>query len=56
MSAKHKLNSAHLHGALAVAALVGAVVGSWPVFWLASVVLVATSLHDGGIRLGRRGR
>ena len=56
MSARHKLNSAYLNGALGVAALIGAVTGSWGVFWLASAVLVASSIHSGDIRLGRGGR
>jgi len=56
MGARNKLNSASVHGALAVAALVGAVTGSWGVFLLASAVLVATSLHSGDIRLGQRRR
>ena len=56
MGAKRKLNSAYFHGALGVAALVGAAAGSWPVFWLASAVLVATSIYSGDIRLGRGGR
>ena len=56
VSARHRLNSAAIHGALGAAALIGAVTGSWGVFWLASAVLVATSLHDGNIRLGRRRR
>jgi len=54
MSARNKLNSAAVHGSLAVAALIGAVCGSWGVFLLASAVLVATSLHDGSIRGQRR--
>lgn len=52
MGAKRKLNSAYFHGALGVAALVGAVTGSWSVFWLASAVLVVTSIYSGDIRLG----
>jgi hypothetical protein len=57
MSARTKLNSAAVHGALGVAALIAAVTGSWGVFWLASAVLVATSIHDGSIRVGgRKGR
>jgi len=50
MSAKHKLNSASVVGALAVAGLVAGVAGSWPVFWLATAALVVTSLHNGDIR------
>ena len=56
MGAKHKLNSAYFSGALGVAALIGAVTGSWGVFSLAAGVLVASSIHSGDIRLGRGGR
>ena len=55
MSAQTKLNSAMVHGALGVAALIGAVSGSWGVLWLAAAVLVMSSVYDGSIR-GRRGR
>ena len=50
-TAKHKLNGSYLHGVLLVAGLLGAVSGSWTIFLLVAVVLVATSVHDGSIRL-----
>ena len=50
MGAKKKLNSAAVCGALGVAALIGALTGSWIAFWLASAVLVATAVHSGDIR------
>ena len=50
-TARHKLNGSYLHGALIVAGLLGAVSGSWTIFLLAAGVLVATSVHDGSIRL-----
>jgi len=49
-SAKHKLNSANVTGAMVVAELVAAVVGSWSAFWLVVIVLVATAAHSGDIR------
>ena len=50
LSAKHKLNSAFINGALIVAAVLGAMFESWTVFLVAAGVLLATSLHDGSIR------
>ena len=50
MGARHKLNAVYLYGCLAVAAIVGAVAQSWPLFLLPLVVAVATSVHSGGIR------
>jgi len=49
-SAKHKLNSANVTGAVVVAGLAAAVVGSWPVFWLVVIFLVVTAVHSGDIR------
>jgi hypothetical protein len=56
MSARTKINSAVVCGSLAVAALVGAVFNSWLAFGVAAAVLVAASMHDGGIRPARKGR
>ena len=50
-TAKHKLNSAHVQGALAVAGLLGLVTGSWIVFVGALAALVATAVHEGTIRM-----
>ncbi|WP_075091240.1 hypothetical protein [Planctomyces sp. SH-PL14] len=54
MSARQKLNNAHVHGALIVAALIGAVTGSWAVFLLSALVGLAMAIHSGGIRLRSR--
>jgi hypothetical protein len=57
MGAREKLNQAYLNGALAFAAVVGAVTQSWTVFWIAAIIVVASNLHSGGIRLhGRRSK
>lgn len=50
MGARQKLNQAHLNGALAIAALIGAVTHSWIVFVLAALLAAGTSLYGGGIR------
>ena len=50
-TAKQKLTGSYVHGALIIAGLLGAISGSWTVFLIATGVLVATSLHDGNIRL-----
>lgn len=50
MGARQKLNQANLNGALAIAALVGALTHSWIVFVLAGLLVVSTSLYGGGIR------
>lgn len=54
MGARQKLNQANVNGALAVAALVGAVTQSWTVFVLAAVLAAGTSMYGGGIRIGGR--
>jgi hypothetical protein len=56
MSARSKLNAAHMNGALLVAGLVGGLVGSWSVFGLALAGLLVSQLVSGGIRLQKRGR
>jgi hypothetical protein len=50
VSAKHKLNSAHLLGALLVAGLFGGISGSWLVFLVALVALLLAGYHAGEIR------
>ncbi|WP_075093705.1 hypothetical protein [Planctomyces sp. SH-PL14] len=55
MSARQKLNNAHVNGVLIAAAVVGAVTGSWAVFLITAIIGVAMALHSGGIRL-RSGR
>ena len=55
MGARHKLNSAALHGVLIVAGLIALVTNSWTVFCLAAAALLATAVHSGDIRWrGRR--
>ena len=50
-SAKHKLNGSYVHGALVVGGLLGLLSGSWLIFLIVAAILVATSIHDGSIRL-----
>ena len=54
MSARTKLNAAAIQGAIIVAALVGWAFGSWAMFLLTIVVLLATAFHSGAIRPNRR--
>ncbi len=56
MSARHKLNSAAVHGALVVGGSVGALTQSWLVFGLCVAILVATAVHSGDIRSPARRR
>ena len=51
MTAKHKLNSAHVHGVLIITGFLGLVTGNWLIFTLAAIALVFTSIQDGSIRL-----
>ena len=54
-NARHKLNSAHVAGALILAGALGLLTRSPTVFVLAAGVLIAASIHSGDIRLdGRR--
>ena len=55
-SARHKLNGAHLHGALVVAGLVAAIAQSWVVFSIVAIVLTITAIHAGEIRLTKQTR
>ena len=54
LGARTKLNSVYVLGCLAVAAIIGAVAGSWIVFAIVSAVLIGCSVSDGGIRPTRR--
>ncbi len=54
MGARQKLNGVHVTGCLVIAGIVGALAESWMVFLIVAVVLLACSVHDGGIRLKRR--
>ena len=50
-TSKHKLNGAYVIGSVLIAGLIGGVLGSWFVFFLALGVLVAINIHDGSIRI-----
>jgi hypothetical protein len=50
MSAKHKLNAAHLYAALLIAGLFGWVTGSLAVFLIALGALLLAAYHAGDIR------
>jgi hypothetical protein len=50
MPARQKLNAAALNGAAAVAALIGAVTGSWRIFGVAAAVLVVGAFVSGDLR------
>ena len=54
MSARGKLNSAHVNGALLVAGLIGGLTGSWTIFGLALGGLLLTKVLGGDIRSPRR--
>jgi hypothetical protein len=50
MGAKQKLNMANINGAVVMAALMGCATGSWFVFVLVLVVLLASAIGEGNIR------
>ncbi len=50
MTAKHKLNAAHINGTLLVAAVFGIASESFIVFLLVGSLLISGALHDGSIR------
>ncbi len=54
MGARTKLNSVYVLGSLAVAAIIGAVAGSWIVIEIVYAVLIDCSVSDVGIRPTRR--
>ena len=56
MGARHKLNQAHLLGAVAIAAIVGLLTESWAAFFIAVAVLVGGSIYAGDIRFDSRRR
>jgi hypothetical protein len=49
-TAKHKLNSANLLGALLIAGLIGWLTESFTVFVIALIALVVAALHAGNLR------
>jgi hypothetical protein len=55
MGARQKLNAASTTGAIVVGGVVGALTGSWLVFFIATGVLLGAALCSGDIRpTGRR--
>jgi hypothetical protein len=54
MGARNRLNAAAINGVLFIAGLVALLTGSWIVFGVIAVALIATSLHAGDIRLRSR--
>ncbi len=52
MTARHRLNSAYLNGAICIAGLVAAMAQSGTVFIVLLVLLTASSVAAGEIRLG----
>ena len=50
LTAKHKLNAAHINGALVVAAVIGLASGNFIVFLVVAGLLIAGGMHDGSIR------
>ena len=56
MTARHKLNTAYLLGALIPAALLGASFSSWWVFFIVAGLLIAGAYYAGDIRLQSGGR
>ena len=49
-TAKHKLNQAHINGALVLAGIVGLGSGSFVVFLIAMAIFLGVSVHTGAIR------
>lgn len=54
MGARTRLNRAYFNGSLVVAGLVGLVAQSWPLFFVALAVLLASNLYLGEIRPRRQ--
>ena len=50
MTAKHKLNAAHINSALLIAAVFGIASESFVVFLFLASLLIGGALHDGSIR------
>lgn len=51
LRARTKLNRAFINGAVLVAAIAGACLRSWTVFWLMVICGVALAIYSGDIRL-----
>ena len=54
MGAREKLNEAYVMGSLFLAAVAGAISGSWMVFIIAAAILLGLNLHAGDIRPRKR--
>jgi hypothetical protein len=54
MGARQRLNAASATGALAVGGLVGALTGSWLVFFVTAGALIGAAICAGDIRSGGR--
>ena len=50
MNARKKLNEANINGALVFAGIIAAIAESWTVFIVTLLILIALSVHSGGIR------
>jgi len=50
MGARNKLNAAYANGALIIAAILGLLLQSWPVFIVVAIWLLIESLSTGDIR------
>ncbi len=55
-NARSKLNVAYFNGCLLVSGILGWIVQSWAVFWVALAVTIGCGVHGGNIRSvgGRR--
>ncbi|MFZ1933919.1 MAG: hypothetical protein WCB27_06825 [Thermoguttaceae bacterium] len=56
MSARKKLNCLNIVGAITVAAIVGGLIGSWLVFFMAVTLLIGGAIYAGDIRTDSRPR
>ena len=56
MSARKKLNCLNIVGAITVAAIVGGLIGSWLVFFMAATLLIGGAIYVGDIRINSRRR
>lgn len=50
-TARNRLNAAAIRGAVLVAGLVALLAGSWPIFWVLVLLLLATAVIGGDIRV-----
>jgi hypothetical protein len=50
MGARTRLNQIYIFGCIGVAALIGALSGSWAIFLIAVAITVAACVHAGDIR------